>query len=143
MQSYDQQNNNTTRNLTYLLIGGGLGAVAALLFAPKSGSEFRSDLAETARTGYDGAIGLATRVKDESSGLYQTVCDKKDDLLNLAGWAATETKDRVGDAIEAGRDRANEVRAALPDGEAAQPSDESAVGQSRSGNTGRRSSSVI
>ena len=39
--------------LTYLLIGGGIGAVIALLFAPKSGQELRGDLADATRKGID------------------------------------------------------------------------------------------
>jgi len=39
--------------LTYLLIGGGIGAVIALLFAPKSGQELRGDIADATRKGID------------------------------------------------------------------------------------------
>ena len=35
--------------LTYLLIGGGLGAIIALLCAPKPGAELRSDIADATR----------------------------------------------------------------------------------------------
>jgi len=36
--------------LIYLLIGGGIGAILALLFAPKSGKELRSDIAGVTRS---------------------------------------------------------------------------------------------
>ena len=39
--------------LTYLLIGGGIGAILALLFAPKAGSELRGDIADVTRKGID------------------------------------------------------------------------------------------
>ena len=39
--------------LTYLLIGGGIGAILALLFAPKSGQELRGDIADATRKGID------------------------------------------------------------------------------------------
>ena len=39
--------------LTYFLVGAGIGAVMALLFAPKSGEELRSDIADATRKGID------------------------------------------------------------------------------------------
>ena len=42
-----------SNKLTYLLIGGGIGAVLALLFAPKSGQELRGDIADATRKGID------------------------------------------------------------------------------------------
>ena len=42
---YDREDANASTKLTYLLIGGGIGAVIALLFAPKSGQELRGDIA--------------------------------------------------------------------------------------------------
>ena len=39
--------------LVYFLVGAGIGAITALLFAPKSGSELRSDLADATRKGLD------------------------------------------------------------------------------------------
>ena len=36
------------KELVYLLLGAALGAILALLFAPKSGVEFRADLQATA-----------------------------------------------------------------------------------------------
>ena len=39
--------------ICYLLIGGGIGAMLALLFAPKSGQELRGDIADVTRKGID------------------------------------------------------------------------------------------
>jgi Gas vesicle protein len=41
---YDREEANVSTKLTYLLIGGGIGAIVALLFAPKSGTELRATL---------------------------------------------------------------------------------------------------
>ena len=38
--------------LTYFLVGAGIGAVLALLFAPKSGEELRNDIADATRKGH-------------------------------------------------------------------------------------------
>ena len=49
----DSGDNISTR-LTYLLIGGGIGAILALLFAPKSGHELRGDRARALDAYRDG-----------------------------------------------------------------------------------------
>jgi gas vesicle protein len=49
--------------LLFLLMGAGVGAVAALLFAPKAGEELRHDIADTTRRGFD-------RSRDEAQPLY-------------------------------------------------------------------------
>jgi gas vesicle protein len=40
-------------DLIYLLLGAGVGAILALLFAPKSGKELRSEIADVTRRGLD------------------------------------------------------------------------------------------
>ncbi|MCU0240070.1 MAG: YtxH domain-containing protein [Pyrinomonadaceae bacterium] len=41
----EREEASASTKLTYLLIGGGIGAILALLFAPKSGQELREDIA--------------------------------------------------------------------------------------------------
>jgi len=67
--------------ITFLLIGLGAGALAALLFAPKSGKQLRRDL----RRKYDDAV------------------DAVEDF-------AEEARDRVEDAIERGSKWADSVK---------------------------------
>src|SRR5438105_955970 len=71
-------------NLSYLLIGGGIGAGLALLFAPKAGSELRGDISDFAQRGYDGTLDLAHKVMDQSRDLYSTLKDKADELTGGA-----------------------------------------------------------
>ena len=52
--------------LTYLLIGGGIGAIIALLFAPKSGQELRGDLADATRKGIDKSREAAQQLGDRA-----------------------------------------------------------------------------
>ena len=74
----DSGDNISTR-LTYLLIGGGIGAVIALLFAPKSGHELRGDIADATRKGIDShvklhnnsAIGRASITKPVANALLK------------------------------------------------------------------------
>ena len=49
---YEKEANASTK-LTYLLVGGGIGAILALLFAPKSGQELRGDIADVTRKGVE------------------------------------------------------------------------------------------
>ncbi|MBA2495432.1 MAG: YtxH domain-containing protein, partial [Acidobacteria bacterium] len=50
---YEREEANAITKLTYLLIGGGIGATLALLFAPKSGQELRGDIADVTRKGIE------------------------------------------------------------------------------------------
>ena len=50
---------NAADRITYLLIGAGIGASLALLFAPKTGKELRDDIADVSRRTYrKGAEGV-------------------------------------------------------------------------------------
>src|SRR6185436_14013669 len=57
--------------LTYLLIGGGIGAVIALLFAPKSGQELRGDIADATRKGIDKSRETAQQIGERAGEYYQ------------------------------------------------------------------------
>ena len=57
-------------NLSYLLIGGSIGATFALLFPPKPGVELRGDLANAAQKGYDNSLDMAQKLMDQSCDLY-------------------------------------------------------------------------
>jgi gas vesicle protein len=100
--------------LTYLLIGGGIGAVLALLFAPKSGHELRGDIADVTRKGVDKGREAATQVgakageyldatKERAADLYSVAADKAGDLADAARDVAARKGDQVSAAIEAGR----------------------------------------
>ena len=100
-------------NLMYLLIGGGIGATLALLFAPKAGSELRQDIGNAANRGYDGTLELAGKLKEQSGHLYDALKDRADqvygfaaDKLNLEGSTPGQLADK---AINAGTQLAAET----------------------------------
>lgn len=66
------------------LIGGMIGAVVALLYAPQSGRETRKDIAKTAR-----------RVKKDALELV-------DETIETMNEFAEDTKERVSELIEQG-----------------------------------------
>ena len=59
-----ESGDNISTRLTYLLIGGGIGAVIALLFAPKSGHELRGDIADATRKGIDRSRANTTKRRE-------------------------------------------------------------------------------
>jgi gas vesicle protein len=74
--------------VTFLLIGLGIGALAALAFAPKSGKQFRKDL----KRGYDDAR------------------DTLQDWTEEAKDRVRDATDRVRDVAERGADLAQDLR---------------------------------
>ena len=79
--------------ITFIL-GVGVGAVAALLFAPKSGEELRADIGEGVSNGIN-------QVRNTGKDLKQ----RAQNLVDLA-------KDHVQVAIEAGNNAYNQARKA-------------------------------
>jgi gas vesicle protein len=75
---------NASGNLLYLLAGCGIGATLALLFAPKSGAELRSDISDITRKGYDETLELAHEMKERSAELYGSIKDHADKIYDLA-----------------------------------------------------------
>lgn len=105
---------NISARLTYLLIGGGIGAVLALLFAPKSGQELRGDIADATRKGIDRSREAASQLgerageyyettRDRASELYSTASEKVGDVARTARETATRQTGTVAAAIDAGK----------------------------------------
>ena len=107
----DSGDNISTR-LTYLLIGGGIGAILALLFAPKSGEELRGDIADATRKGIDRSREAAQQLSDRAGEYYRLT-------------------DRAGEYYEASRERASELysQAAEKVGDVAKTAREAAARQ--------------
>lgn len=87
---------NVSTNLAFLLIGGGIGATLALLFAPKAGSELRNDISEITLRGFEETRDLARQLKTQTGDLYSALKDKKDEVYDFAA----EKLARVENAAE-------------------------------------------
>lgn len=109
----DSGDNISTR-LTYLLIGGGIGAILALLFAPKSGHELRGDIADATRKGIDRSREAAQQLGDRAgeyyeatrgraSELYSQAAEKVTEVAQTAREAASRQTGTVAAAIDAGK----------------------------------------
>lgn len=134
---YEREETNAATKLTYLLIGGGIGAVIALLFAPKSGTELRGDIADATRKGLEKGRETAAQLqekageyyevsREKASEFYQTAQEKAGELTEKARSAAAQSVNPFTAAVEAGKDayvaekRKNESKA-IADGRPSYP----------------------
>lgn len=85
--------------LTYLLIGGGIGAILALLFAPKSGQELRGDIADATKKGIDRSREAAQQLGDRAGEYYEATRGRAAELYSQAA-------ERVGEVAQSARDAA-------------------------------------
>ena len=95
----DSGDNISTR-LTYLLIGGGIGAILALLFAPKSGHELRGDIADATRKGIDRSREAAQQLGDRAGEYYEATRGRASELYSQAA-------ERVSEVAQNARDTAS------------------------------------
>jgi gas vesicle protein len=102
-EDYRRGDADVSTKLTYLLIGGGIGAILALLFAPKSGHELRGDLADATRKGLDRSREMAGQIGERAGEYYGTARERAGELYDTS-------RRRAGEYYEATRERAGELR---------------------------------
>ena len=88
--------------LTFFLVGAGVGAVLALLFAPKSGEELRNDIADATRKGIDRSKEAAQQLGAKASEVYDATRAKAGEVYDSARETAEEY-------YEATREKASEL----------------------------------
>lgn len=134
--AHNDDGGSAVEKLTFLLIGASIGAVLALLFAPKSGRELRGDLADATRRGLDAAGEGARRMGERAGDYYQTGRSKVTDIYGTArekvaqgaetvSDVAQRQKDQLAAAIEAGRQAYREEKRKGEIGRAAVEGEES------------------
>jgi gas vesicle protein len=107
-------NNDTSSKLSYFLVGAGIGAVVALLFAPKAGRELRDDIADATRRSIDYANDSAKQIGERATNIYSTSREKASEiygksrektsgLFEAGKGVVSDQKERVAAAIEAGK----------------------------------------
>jgi len=139
-RDYEREDSSVSTKLTYLIIGGGIGAVIALLFAPKSGKELREDIADASRKGLEKSKEAAAQLqerageyyeagREKAGAIYETAQGKATDFSEKARAAAARTANPFSAAIEAGKEaytaekRRNEVKS-ISEGRPEWPVDE-------------------
>jgi len=134
---YERDDSGAATKLTYLLVGGGIGAILALLFAPKSGEELRGDIADVTRKGIEKSRETAAQLQERAGEYYEVSRDKASELYATAAEKAGEFAEKAKSAaanpfsaaIDAGKDaytaekRKNEVQS-ITDGRASYPVDD-------------------
>lgn len=111
---YEREEASASAKLTYLLIGGGIGAVLALLFAPKSGQELREDIADVTRKGIEKGKETAGQLqetaeeyyevtREKASEFYNTAQDRAEDLTEKAKAVGAQSANPISAAIDAGK----------------------------------------
>jgi gas vesicle protein len=86
---------STGKGILYLIFGGGIGAILALLFAPKTGKELRGDIGDAANKGLNKAEAFAGKVGEKTGGIYR------------------ETKTKAGEVYEAAKQKLDSANASL------------------------------
>ncbi len=89
--------------LTCFVLGGTIGAIIALLLAPKSGRELRGDIADATRKGVDRTRETATQLGSKAGEYYDVAANKAGEFAGAAREAATRRGEHLSAAIEAGK----------------------------------------
>lgn len=98
-----REDTDSSARLSYFLIGGTVGALVALLFAPKSGRELRGDIADATRKGVDRTRETASQIGTKAGEYYDTASQRAGDLVGSAREVATRRGEHLSAAIEAGK----------------------------------------
>lgn len=119
----EREDASATTKLTYLLIGGGIGAILALLFAPKSGQELRGDIADATRKGIEKGKEAAIVAREKAEEYYEVTRERAGEYYQAAQDKAGELKDKASEltdkAKEAAARTANPFTAAIEAGKEA------------------------
>src|SRR5947208_2834111 len=95
-ESMSREYDDDVRALVWFLAGLGVGATAALLFAPQTGKQTRKMLSRAAERGREYLEDQGSAIRDRASDLRDRAADLQEEL-----------RDRSRDIYERGRDLAD------------------------------------
>jgi gas vesicle protein len=110
-----QDNNNLTKGLLLgFLAGGAVGAILALLYAPKSGKELRADIKNKTEDYLDEAEKYLSEAKDKamdlinegrkrSERIIKDAKSKSDEILKDAEKIFSDAKSKTAEAVHSGK----------------------------------------
>lgn len=92
--------NSSTRFIEGLLLGGVLGFIGGILFAPKSGRELRRELAENSDEVYRSASTSISDLKDRGQQAVQDIQTRGDAAIKQATQQFQETRDQLSQKLQ-------------------------------------------
>lgn len=95
------------------MLGAAVGAVTALLFAPKSGRETQQDLRDGARRLREGAEERIGEIRGGVERGYQKARAEVEDRVETARDTVRDRRERAEEALKAGKDAASRARSDL------------------------------
>ena len=87
------------------LAGGTVGAIIALLTAPKSGKELRGDIKQKSEEYTDEAEKYLADAKNKAGELINDAKSKSQDILNTAGRVFKDAKAKTTGVINSGKEK--------------------------------------
>lgn len=90
-----ERSDSSASPVLYLLAGGSIGAITALLLAPKSGRELRQDIVDKTHDGYDLAQRTAVELQDlgvEIAGSLKKSFDSLSGSWHIPGTRSAQMK---------------------------------------------------
>ncbi|MFD0698654.1 YtxH domain-containing protein [Paenibacillus sp. GCM10027628] len=103
------------------VVGGVLGAATALLFAPKSGRELRSDIADQAQAVSEKTVQIASTVSQKTQEIAKTVSAQTSELVgkakdtaanvveNVRSWKESRKVDELAQELEESSEAAEDL----------------------------------
>ncbi len=85
------------------VLGGVVGAVLALLLAPKSGRELRGDIADATRKGVDRTRETALLARERAGEYYETASQRAGEFAGTIRESAARSGEHPSAALEAGK----------------------------------------
>ena len=97
------ETNGSGDRFKYFFIGGAIGALTTLFFAPKSGKETRELVVSKAQQGKDEVKKKARKGKEKINEKQDELASNAKELLNKAKNISSKEKEILLEAIEAGK----------------------------------------
>lgn len=92
-----------------LLVGGAVGAVAAILLAPKSGKELREDIVQKGEQTYGQLRNFASDARDKAQAILDDARQRADELKREANRQLAEARLKAREVLRGAQEKAAET----------------------------------
>jgi len=98
-EEYEEQESDGAGFVTGLLLGAAIGAIGAILYAPKSGEETRQDIKDLADQKKDSLKNQWNETKEKAVGFVDDVREKVDYAANRVSNSVDAYADKAVDKV--------------------------------------------